>query len=99
MQWLHNHVRTPKGSDYAARVLDRFRLGMKARGEIQGVRILVGPDSCPVCQAVAGRVYLPDEAPIIPIAGCRHPRGCRCAYTAVMTYEAVSEEPASGREG
>ncbi|HVC34051.1 MAG TPA: hypothetical protein VNL16_11120 [Chloroflexota bacterium] len=87
MEWLHDHVRQPKGPDYAQRVLDRYRLGMKARGAIRGVRILTGPDSCPTCRVHAGIVYRLDDAPIVPIAGCSHPGGCHCAYSAVMTYE------------
>jgi hypothetical protein len=89
MQWLRDHVRYPKDAHYARRVLDRYRLGMKARGAIRGVRIITGSDSCPVCQALAEAVYHPDAAPIIPIDGCTHPGGCRCAYTAVMTYEDI----------
>ena len=91
MGWLQEHVRTPKDSQYAQRVLDRYRLGLKARGAIRGVRILTGSDSCPVCQAHAGVIYHPDAAPAIPIAGCSHPDGCRCSYTPVMTHEGGHE--------
>lgn len=86
-KWMQDHVRKPKDSNYAKRVLDRYRLGMKGHGSIRGCRIIIGPDSCPTCKALANIEYLPDDAPIIPIAGCTHPEGCRCAYTAVMTYE------------
>ncbi|MER3403834.1 MAG: hypothetical protein C4289_00535 [Chloroflexota bacterium] len=87
MKWLRTYVRTPKDASYSARVLEHYRLGMRARGAIRGVRILTGSDSCPVCRAYAGTVYHPDEAPVIPIAGCTHPQGCRCAYIAAMTYD------------
>jgi hypothetical protein len=87
-RWLRNHVRHPKDASYARRILDRYRLGMKAHGEIRGVRIVTGPDSCPTCRAHAEAVYHPDDAPIIPIAGCTHAEGCRCAYSPTMTYEA-----------
>jgi hypothetical protein len=87
MEWLNDHVRRPKDASYAGRVLERYRLGMRAHGAIRGVRIIAGSDSCPACRALARGVYSPDEAPIIPIAGCTHPDGCRCAYRAVMTYE------------
>lgn len=87
MKWIRDHVRNPKDADYAQRVLDRYRSGMQARGAIQGVRVITAPDSCPTCRALEGAVYHPDDAPIIPIAGCTHPEGCRCAYSAAMTYE------------
>lgn len=90
MEWIRNQVHRPNDADYAQRVLDRYRLGMWACGAIRAVRIITGPDSCPTCQALGGTVYHPDEALIIPIAGCTHPdhpEGCCCAYTAVITYE------------
>lgn len=87
MAWIRNHVRTPKDATYAQRVLDRCRLGLKAHGAIQGVRIITGAHSCATCQALAERVYHPDEAPLIPIAGCTSPEGCCCAYTPAMDYE------------
>jgi len=91
MKWMKRHVRTPKDANYAQRVLDRYRLGIKAHGAIRGVRIIAGPDSCPACKSAADGVYQPDTAPIIPIAGCTHSEGCRCAYTAVMTYQETDE--------
>lgn len=88
MSWLKDFVVSkPKDAGYAQRVLDRYRLGMRARGAIRGVRIITSDDSCPACRATADKTFLPDDAPIIPIAGCTHPEGCRCAYTPVMTYE------------
>ncbi len=97
-QWLKQHIRRPKDANYAKKVLDAYRLGIKAHGAIRGVRIVTGLDSCPTCQALAGIVYHPDQAPIIPIAGCSHPSGCRCAYSAVMTYE-VGEQKAGPTGG
>lgn len=91
-QWLQDHVRRPKDPHYAERVLDRYRLGMKAHGAIRGVRIITGSDSCPICRQYAGTVFLPDDAPIIPIAGCTQAGGCRCAYTAVMDYDALANQ-------
>jgi hypothetical protein len=94
MKWLKDHVRRPKEAGYAKRVLDAYRLGIKAHGAIRGVKIMTGPDSCLTCQSFANSVYSPDEAPLIPIAGCTHPEGCRCAYTPVMTYE--SDDASTG---
>ncbi len=86
--WLAGHVRSPKGPDYADRVLGRYRMGARAHGAIRGVRVLAGGDSCPACQAAAERVYTLDDAPTIPIAGCTNSGGCRCAYVPVMAYDA-----------
>ncbi len=86
-RWMLDHIRTPKDAGYAQRVLDRYRLGMRARGAIRGVRVIPGADSCAVGQSCAGRAYLPDEAPLIPLAGCTLPGGCRCSYAPVMTYQ------------
>jgi hypothetical protein len=87
MNWIREHIRTPKDADYARRVLDRYRLGIKAKGAIRGVQIIPGSDACPVCQPLANTVYAPDQAPIIPLAGCPMPEGCCCAYTPVMNYQ------------
>lgn len=84
--WLREHVRTPKDHTYAQKVLDRYRLGIKAKGAIRGVRIITGSDSCPICKAHEGQTYDPDCAPMIPIPGCTHTKGCRCAYSPVMDY-------------
>jgi hypothetical protein len=86
-QWLQEHVQRPKDAGYAKRVLDRYRLGMKAKGEILGARIIPGSKDCAVAQSLANKTYLPDDAPLIPIAQCTLPGGCMCAYTPVMTYE------------
>jgi hypothetical protein len=86
-RWLEGHVRHSHDANYAQRVLDRYRLGMKAHGAVRGVRIICGDDSCSVCRAAAASVYHPDEAPIVPVAGCTSPGGCRCSYSPVMTYE------------
>jgi hypothetical protein len=86
-QWMQDHVRRPKDAAYASRVLERIRLGMKAHGAIRGVRILPGSGTCLVCRDLSNTVYHPDDAPIIPIAGCPLTGGCRCAYTPVMAYE------------
>lgn len=86
-QWLQEHVRRPKDSTYAQTVLDRYRLGMKAHGEIVGARVIPGSPDCRVAQSLAHTTYLPDDAPIIPIKECTLPGGCCCSYTPVMAYE------------
>jgi hypothetical protein len=92
MSWIHEHVRGAKAQGYATRVLARYRLGMKAGGAIQGVRVITGTESCSACVALAGKVYDPDEAPLIPVDNCVTPGGCHCAYAAVMAYDVVGFE-------
>jgi hypothetical protein len=89
MRWLRNHTLNPKGSDYAQRVINRYRLGMRARGALQGIKIITAPDSCSACQALADTVYHPDQTPIIPIEQCSNRQGCRCTYSPMMTFESA----------
>jgi len=37
------------------------------------------PDACPACRALAGRVFDPGEAPVIPVPRCKN-ETCRCDY-------------------
>jgi hypothetical protein len=101
--WIHQFARhKPKPANYADKTLAAYRLGMKARGAIVGVRVLAAEDSCPACQALAGQTYLPDDAPRLPHAGCTHPGGCRCAYTPVMRdHQHLADliRAGGGREG
>jgi hypothetical protein len=92
MTWMRDHVRGAKAQDYATRVLARYRLGMKAGGAIQGVRVITATESCSTCLALADKVYDPDDAPLIPIDDCVTPGGCRCAYGAVMAYDVIGFE-------
>jgi hypothetical protein len=104
--WIHQFARRkPKPANYADKTLTAYRLGMKAKGAIVGVRVLVSDNSCPTCRAMADQVYTPDTAPRLPHTGCTHPDGCRCAYTPVMrSHERLTmlinadgpREPASG---
>ena len=36
-------------------------------------------DACPPCRALAGKVFDPREAPVIPVRDCRN-EACRCDY-------------------
>lgn len=50
---------------------------------VDGVRQIAvgtGDDSCETCKALDGKTFPIDDAPVLPIAGCTHPSGCRCAY-------------------
>jgi hypothetical protein len=85
MSWISQFARTkPKAPDYAEKSLAAYKLGIKAGGAIEGIRILVGEDSCAFCNAHAGQTYSPEQAPNLPLEDCRHPKGCRCAYTLAM---------------
>lgn len=44
-------------------------------------------DACSVCHALAGKVFEPREAPIIPVPDCQYDI-CRCDYLPV-----VSDDP------
>jgi MoaA/NifB/PqqE/SkfB family radical SAM enzyme len=87
ISWLRNHTLKPKARDYGRRIIDRYRLGMRAHGAIQGIRIITAPGSCSSCQNLAGKVYQPDETPLIPIKECTNPQGCRCVYSPLMSFE------------
>jgi hypothetical protein len=63
-------------SDYSAETAMRF-----ARSGAL-VSIVAAEDACQVCQAMAGRVYIPSDAPRLPIRGCNH-ETCRCSFVAV----------------
>ncbi|MFZ6028835.1 MAG: hypothetical protein ACOYYS_14055 [Chloroflexota bacterium] len=92
--WLKSfHRQTEKPQDYAERTLAAYRLGMKAGGAIAGVRIDVAETCCQAArQLEAGIVYHPDEAPILPLAGCPLGQRCQCVYRPVMDYEAGAEK-------
>ena len=63
-------------SDYSAETAMRFaRAGAL-------VRVVAAADACEVCQAMASRVYLPSDAPRLPIRGCTR-ESCRCSFVAV----------------
>jgi hypothetical protein len=92
--WLNDfHREMAKPADYAEKTLAAYRLGMKANGSIVGVRVHVAEQSCPLAQALpAGKVYHPDEAPQLPLAGCPLGHHCQCVYRPVMTYEQARDQ-------
>ena len=51
---------------------------------VKNVRLIVSEDCCPVCAAHEG-TYDKHEAPLFPIEGCSHPKGCRCFYEPMLT--------------
>jgi hypothetical protein len=58
--------------------LERIRGGLATK-----VRILVGPDACPVCRAYEG-AYALDDVPELPLEGCSRPDGCNAVYAPVL---------------
>lgn len=89
MKWLNDfHHRAEKPADYTEKTLAAYQLGIKAGGAIVGVRIEIGANCCQAARDLAdGRVYLPDEAPHLPLPNCPLGRGCQCVYRPVMRYE------------
>jgi hypothetical protein len=94
--WLKDfHRDMEKAPNYAEKTLAAYKLGMKAKGSIVGVRIDIDTDGCDACKALdPDAVYEPDEAPRVPLPSCDKGSRCRCVYRPVMTYEAGSDEPA-----
>ena len=88
-EWLKGFQQDmEKSPDYAEKTLAAYRLGMKAKGSIRGVRIEVDRAGCAASKALEPSAeYLPDDAPILPLAGCTKGSHCRCIYRPVMTYE------------
>lgn len=96
--WLNNFLReSTKAPNYAEKTLAAYRLGIKAKGSIAGVRVEIDPDGCEACRELdETAVFQPDDAPILPLAACDKGLHCQCVYRPVMKYElgdaAVSDE-------
>jgi hypothetical protein len=82
-----------KAPDYAEKTLASYRLGMRAKGSIQGVIVEPAKNCCEAArQLPANQIYHPDNAPRLPLPECPQGRACGCVYRPVMTYQ----EPATG---
>ena len=88
-EWLNKFQQgMTKPADYAEKTLAQYRLGMKAKGSIVGVAIVIDEAGCEACKTLpADTVYHPDEAPYLPLPDCNKGRQCRCVYRPVMTYQ------------
>lgn len=97
--WLNNFLReSVKAPDYAEKTLAAYRLGIKAKGSIAGVRVVIDPDGCAACRELDEKaVFQPDDAPILPLAACDKGLHCQCVYRPVMTYE-LGEAAAGDKE-
>lgn len=93
--WLDRfQKRTPKADDYAEKTLAAYRLGIRAKGSIQGVEIVISDDGCPASLALdRASVYDPSEAPLLPLPDCDRREYCRCVYRPVMQYQKKGAEP------
>lgn len=87
-EWLDLfHRRRAKDARYAERALSAYRLGMKARGPVEGVVIAVGPDCCAEAKGLDPlQVYDPSSAPRLPLGACELGPSCRCAYRPAMRF-------------
>ncbi len=47
---------------------------LKDNPRVRDIRVIVPPNACPVCQAIAG-TYQKDTLPQLPPEGCSCPRG------------------------
>ena len=87
--WLNRFQhRLEKEPDYARKTLAAYRLGMKAKGSIVGVEIQRAQDCCDAARRLPpGKVYHPDQAPLLPLPDCPQGRHCQCLYRPVMSYQ------------
>jgi hypothetical protein len=88
-EWLSKFQQEmEKPENYAEKTLAAYRLGMKAKGSIAGVRIETAENCCqPASELLPDAVYHPDNAPHLPLPECPQGRQCRCVYRPVMDYE------------
>jgi hypothetical protein len=57
---------------------------LRASPRVNGIRLTVATDGCPACRAVEG-TYDKQRVPALPVPGCSHALGCRCAYSPALT--------------
>ena len=89
--WLNRfHHRIEKDETYAVKTLAAYAFGMKAKSSVVGVGVQIGPDCCAAARRLtAGKVYLPDEAPHLPLPDCPQGSRCGCVYRPVMKYQGM----------
>lgn len=92
--WLDKFQKEmPQADNYAEKTLAAYKLGMRAKGSIAGVRVELVAGACAVCGGVdETAVFHPDEAPRLPLPNCQNNGACRCVYRPVMTYEVEERE-------
>lgn len=94
--WLKQHHSQSKPPDYAEKALAAYALGIRSGGSLRGVRVQTAEKSCQAAKALPdGAVYLPEDAPRLPLPACPQGTSCPCLYRPVMAYESPAE-PAEG---
>ncbi len=91
--WLNDFQQEmEKPDDYAEKTLAAYRLGIRAKGSIAGVQIVIDRAGCAACKQLdETAVYHPDDAPLLPLAECDKGVRCQCIYRPVMKYQVSSE--------
>lgn len=91
--WLNKFQKEQsKAENYAEKTLAAYKLGMRSKGSIAGVRVAISPHCCQAARALdLDAVHHPDEAPRVPLAACDRAVQCQCVYRPVMTYEVEDE--------
>jgi len=56
---------------------------LKENPRVRDIRVIVPPEACPVCQAVAG-TYAKETVPALPAEGCSCPRGSEAFYQPML---------------
>jgi len=56
---------------------------MRDNKRVKDLRLVVGHDACPACQALEG-TYSKDNLPKLPVEGCSHANGCRCFFEPML---------------
>lgn len=91
--WLNGfHRQMEKETEYAEKTLAAYALGMKAKSSIVGVVTEAGPDCCEAARRLpAGKIYLPSDAPRLPLPECPQGRRCSCVYRPAMSYKRIED--------
>lgn len=87
--WLNKFQKEQtKADNYAEKTLAAYKLGMKSKGSIAGVRVAISGQCCQAARELdLDAVHHPDDAPRVPLETCDRAATCQCVYRPVMTYE------------
>jgi len=86
--WLNTFQhRVEKENNYSEKTLAAYALALKAKGAISGVMVEPGRDCCDAARRLAaGKVYMPSNAPRLPLPDCTQGGHCGCVYRPAMKY-------------
>ena len=87
--WLNEfHHELEKEPDYNEKALAAYRLGMRGKGSIAGIKIEPGASCCEAARNLPeGKIYGAQEVPSLPLPGCSQGRRCACVYRPAMNYQ------------